>query len=192
MMKSLFYERFAKYAILRTIFLGGMGMALLLYPEFLLNGMFYAIVGYVLLDGALRIVDFVREKESKSLLSYGSLALAILLFLVGFHSIAYARYLIQVSPVYLGTLLLFESIAYFIVAMCAAKSWQKTILAILSVMAFLGGLAVFIFTFGFGIGGIPELIYISGVASLISCAYVLVSYIIYRKTKDTRELEETT
>lgn len=94
-MKSLLCQRFAKYAILRTIFLGGMGIALLLFPQFLFGNMFYA-------SGA-----------------------------------------------------------------------------------------IFVFLFGFGIGGLTGLIYVSGVATLISCVYVLVFSIIYLKTNTVKGLGKT-
>lgn len=190
-MDLLLYQRFAKYAVLQTVFLGGMGIATLLFRDFLLGGMFYAIVGYMFLVSILRIADFICEKGTRTLLSYGSLILALLIFITCFTSIVYARFFVKVSPVFLGTMLLYESITYFAVALCAALPWQRFILGILSILTFLGGTAVFVFTFGFGIGGIPELTLVSGVATLISCAYVLVFSNMNRKTNMVKEMEET-
>ncbi|MGX9755240.1 hypothetical protein ACWYRQ_03125 [Clostridioides difficile] len=183
-MNLLLYKQFTKHAILRAVFLGGMGIALLIFPEFLLGGMFYVIVGYMILYGVLRIIDFILENGAKHLFNYGSLIIAILLIVFGLHSIAFSRYLIHISPVYLGSLLLIEAVVYFVITSCVTIFWQKIILIILASIAFLGGIAVIIFTFGFGIGGILGLTRVSGFASLFSCLYTITAYLIYQKSKN--------
>ncbi|MGO1042340.1 hypothetical protein ACTPEO_06360 [Clostridioides difficile] len=181
-MNLLLYKRFTKHAILRAVFLGGMGIALLIFPEFLLGGMFYVIVGYMILYGVLRIMDFILKNGAKHLFNYGSLIIAILLIVFGLHSIAFSRYLIHISPVYLGSLLLIEAVVYFVITLCVTIFWQKIILIILASIAFLGGIAVIIFTFGFG--GILGLTRVSGFASLFSCLYTITAYLIYQKSKN--------
>ncbi|WP_255624938.1 hypothetical protein [Clostridioides sp. ES-S-0108-01] len=42
-------------------------------------------------------------------------------------------------------------------------------------------MAAVIFTFGFGIGGIVGLTRVSGFASLLSCIYILVAYLIHKR-----------
>ncbi|UUV14167.1 hypothetical protein [Clostridioides difficile] len=177
-MNLLLYKRFIKYARLQAVFLGGLGVAILLFPNFLLGSMFYVLVGYIILSGVLLIIDFIRDKTSKPIFNYGSLILASLLIIFGYNSIVFSRYLVHVSPIYLGTLLLIEAMIYFVIALCSTTFWQRSILAIFASVAFLGGMAVFIFTFGFGIGGLTR---VSGFASLISCIYILVAYLIYKR-----------
>ncbi|HBG5345618.1 TPA: hypothetical protein KQG29_003025 [Clostridioides difficile] len=180
-MNLLLYKRFIKYARLQAIFLGGLGVAILLFPDFLHGSMFYVLVGYIILSGILLIIDFIRDKTTKPIFNYGSLILASLLIVFGYNSIVFSRYLVHVSPIYLGTLLLIEAMIYFVIALCATTFWHRSILAIFASVAFLGGIAVFIFTFGFGIGGIVGLTRVSGFASLISCIYILVAYLIYKR-----------
>ena len=158
-------------------------------PEFLLDGMFYAIAGYMLVDGILRSMDFVREgvanhtheKKAGSLLRYFSLVVAVLLIVVVIHTIIFRHLLIQVTPVYLGGLLLLEGILYFIIALYANTFTQRGFLVALSGITFLGGAAVLAFTFGFGIGGIPGLTKVSGATLLLACLYELAAYLVYRK-----------
>lgn len=138
-MNLLIYKRFIKYARLQAVFLGGIGVALLLFPKFLLGSMFYVIVGYIILSGVLLIIDFIREKTTKSILNYGSLVLASLLIVFGCTSIVFSRYLVNVSPIYLDALLLIKAFIYFVIALCATTFWQKSILAIFASIALLGG-----------------------------------------------------
>lgn len=197
-MSTLLFENFTKYSLLRAAFWGIMGIILFALPDFLLDGMFYAIVGYMLVGGILRIVDFVRESAANHIhekkvglsLRYFSLVVAALLLVVVIHSIIFRHLLIQVTPVYLGGLLLLEGIIYFVIAICANTFQQRGLLVFLSVIVCLGGAAVLVFTFGFGIGGIPGLAKVSGVALLLACLYELSAYLVYRKNLDNRSNEE--
>lgn len=197
-MSTLLFENFTKYSLLRAAFWGIMGIILFALPDFLLGGMFYAIVGYMFVDGILRIVDFVREsaanhiheKKAGSPLRYFSLVVAVLLIVVVIHSIIFRHLLIQVTPVYLGGLLLLEGILYFVIALCANTFTQRGLLVALSGIAFLGGAAVLAFTFGFGIGGIPGLTKVCGAALLLACLYELAAYLVYRKNVGSRLNEE--
>lgn len=198
MLSALLLENFTKYALLRAAFWGIMGIILFALPDFLLDGMFYAIVGYMLVDGIWRIVDFVREsaanhipeKKAGSPLRYFSLVVAVLLLVVVIHSIIFRHLLIQVTPVYLGGFLLLKGIIYFVIALCANTFPQRGLLVFLSVIAFLGGAAVLVFTFGFGIGGIPGLTKVSGAALLLACLYELTAYLIYRKKRNRSNEED--
>lgn len=198
-MKSLLFDKFAKFALLRAAFWGIMGIILFALPDFLLGGMFYAIVGYMLVDGIWRIVDFVGESSAKNhvykkkavlSLRYFSLVVAVLLIAVVIHSIVFRRLLIEVTPVYLGGLLLLEGILYFVIALRANTFMQRGLLITLSVIVFLGGAAVLIFTFGFGIGGTLGLTKVSGAALLLACFYELAAYLVYRKNVGNRSNEE--
>ncbi|MCK9600511.1 MAG: DUF308 domain-containing protein [Sphaerochaeta sp.] len=198
-MSKLLFENFTKYALFRAAFWGAMGVILFALPDFLLDGMFYAIVGYMLVDGIWRIVDFVRESSAKNYdyekkavlpLRYFSLVVAVLLIVVVIHSIIFRHLLIEVTPIYLGGLLLLEGILYFVIALCANTFMQRGLLVALSGIAFLGGAAVLVFTFGFGIGGIPGLTKVSGAALLLACLYELAAYLVYRKNVGNRVNEE--
>lgn len=194
---KLLYERFAKFALPRAVFWGIMGIILFALPKFLLDSMFYTIVGYMLVDGIWRIVNFVREstltshvhnKKTVLPLRFFSLVAAIFLIVAVIHSIVFRHLLIQVTPVYLGGLLMLESIIYFVIALCANKF--RGLLVVLSVIIFLGGAAVLIFTFGFGIDGILGLAKVSGTTLLLACFYELVAYLIYRRNVNNRLYEE--
>lgn len=122
-MNLLLYKRFIKYARLQAVFLGGIGVALLLFPKFLLGSMFYVIVGYIILSGVLLIIDFIRDKTTKPIFNYISLVLASLLIVFGYNSIVFSRYLVHVSPIYLGALLLIEAMIYFVIAYILAEKY---------------------------------------------------------------------
>ena len=197
-MSKLLFENFTKHSLLRAAFWGIMGIILFALPDFLLGGMYYAIVGYMLVDGILRIVDFaresaanhIREKKAGSPLHYFSLVVAVLLIVVVIHSIIFRHLLIEVTPVYLGGLLLIRGILYFVIALCANTFMQRGLLVALSGIAFLGGAAVLVFTFGFGIGGIPGLTKVSSAALLLACLYELAAYLVHRKNAGNRSNKE--
>lgn len=197
-MNTLLFENFTKYSLLRAAFFGIMGIILFALPDFLLDGMFYAIVGYMLVGGILGIVDFfrenatnhTREKKAYSFIRYFNLVVAILLIMVVIHSIIFRHFLIQVTPIYLGGLLLLEGIFYFVIALSANAFTQRWLLIVLSLITFLSSVTVLVFTFGFGIGGIIGLTKVSGATLLLACLYELAAYLVYRKNLDNRSNEE--
>lgn len=193
-MKSLLFEKFAKHAKLRAAFWGIIGILLFVWPEFLLGGLFYALVGYVLLDGIGRVIDFVRvrsvnyvqKRDAFSSLSYFSLVIAILQLVIVIHAVYFRRFLIQATPVYLGGYLLLEGIIYFVIARCANTIPQKRFLVPCSLIVFWGGVVILVFTFGFGVGGLHGLAIISGGASMLACFYEVAICCVCRKNTDTR------
>lgn len=169
-MRIFRFKRLGKYALLRAAFFGLMGDLTLLFPEFLLSSVFYALlVGYFLLSGILRIVRFFLCKDTRTPLSYANLAASCLILVFGVHCIVFARYLAQITPVLLSGLLLLEGAAYFAAACRASASPRRRILFLLATMTLLGALTVFVFTFGFGAGGLTGLAQVSGTALLVSC-----------------------
>ena len=130
-MTFLQFKKIARWSGLRAALLGAMGLVTLLFPEFLQGSIIYAVAAYAILNGALGILDFLsgRGREEKH--------------------IVYFRYLISIMPVFSGVLLLIESVVYFIAALCA-ESRLKALLVILSLLVAGGGMALVIFTFGFG------------------------------------------
>lgn len=179
-LKSLLFEKFIKYAMLRAAFLGIMGIITFLFPEFLLNGMVYVIGGYVILNGALSIVGAViHGRNDNKTTSYVNIVISCLLIICGMLSIVYHRYLISILPVFLGSLMMIEGIVYFIIALRLVTK-TKLLLIFISVFIMIGGIASNIFTFGFG--GLPILSQIFGTLLLLSCLYELIAYLVYRKT----------
>ncbi|WP_195984562.1 hypothetical protein [Clostridium sp. D33t1_170424_F3] len=170
-MRMLLFEHPGKSALLRAAFFGLMGSLTLLFPEFLFSGVFYALlVGYCLLNGIFRTARFFLRKDARTPLSYANLAAGCLILVFGVHCVVFARYLVQVTPVLLSSLLLLEGAAYVAAACHAGIALRRRVLLPLAVMTLLGALAVFIFTFGFGAGGLTGLIQVSGASLLISCA----------------------
>lgn len=170
---KLLYEKFAKFAMLRAVVFGVMGVVTLLYPQFLQGTVFYIVVGYVFLCGIWSIADyFLSGKEVKAPFRYGSLAAAVLMIAFGMLSIIYGRYLVHVAPLYLGGLMLVNGFIYFVTALCP-KARMQWLLTLLSLFVLLGGSAIVIFTFGFEI--VLTLAQVSGITLLLSCAYELVA-----------------
>lgn len=183
-MKSLLYEKFAVFSIPRILFFGIMGIILLALPSFVLNNAFYAVVGYLALSGIFGLVYFIRDKREKHVLNYASMTVSAILILFGISSMIFARYLVNVSPLYLGALLLIEGVYYFIVALCGPGAFQRSLLIIFSIIVFLGGAGVIVFTLGFGVNGLSGLTKISGFVSILSCAYALAAYLFYQKMRN--------
>jgi len=154
-----------------------MGIILLAIPSFVLNGAFYAVVGYLVLAGIFGLVYFIRSKGEKHLLNYASVAVSVILILFGICGVVFSRYLVNVSPLYLGALLLIEGVDYFSVALCSSGGLRRSFLIILSVIVFLGGMGVIVFTLGFGIDGLSGLAKVSGASSILSCVYALAAYL---------------
>lgn len=179
-MKTLLCKRFIKFSIPRILFFGVMGIVLLALPSFVLNGAFYAVVGYLVLAGIFCIVDCSRRKDKKNLLDFASIIISAILILFGINSLVFTRYLVNVSPLYFGALLLIEGMYYLIVAICGAGALQRIVLTILSIIVFLSGAGVVVFTLGFGVDGLSGLAGISGVSSILSCAYALLAYLFSR------------
>ena len=107
----------------------------------------------------------------------GSIIYAVAAILFGILSIVYFRYLISIMPVFSGVLLLIESVVYFIAALCA-ESRLKALLVILSLLVAGGGMALVIFTFGFG--GLEPFAKIFGGLLFLSCVIELLLGLIYR------------
>ncbi|GEM_PF-2809702 len=178
-LKALLFEKFARFAMLRAALLAIMGIVTFLFPEFLLIGMVYAVAGYVILNGALGITDYFRHKnESQKTVHYVNIAVACLLIIFGILSVVYYRYLVSILPVFLGGLMMVESIVYFINALFPHTK-AKPFLILLTVFIMIGGIASNVFTFGFG--GIQTLSQIFGTLLLLSCGYELFIYIVHRR-----------
>ena len=175
----LLSEKFARYSILRAAILFAIGAVTFLFPEFLLHGMVYVIAAYAILNGALGIADyFLGKKSSPGAAGYVSFVAACLLILFGILSVVYFRYLVSILPVFLGVLMMIESIVYFVIALYMNKG-TKPVLIILAVSIMIGGIVANIFTFGFG--GVTTLSHIFGTLLLLSCAYELTVYLTRRK-----------
>jgi len=80
-------------------------------------------------------------------------------------------------PVFSGVLLLIESVVYFIGALCA-ESRLKVLLIILSLLVAGGGMALVIFTFGFG--GLEPFAKMFGGLLFLSCVIELLLGLVYK------------
>ena len=177
-MTFLQFKKIARWSGLRAALLGAMGLVTLLFPEFLQGSIIYAVAAYAILNGALGILDFLsgRGREEKHI-AYLNLFITAAAILFGILSIVYFRYLISIMPVFLGVLLLIESVVYFIAALCA-ESRLKDLLVILSLLVAGGGMALVIFTFGFG--GLEPFAKIFSGLLFLSCVIELLLGLIYR------------
>lgn len=175
-MKTLIRKRFIKFSIPRILFFGIMGMLLFALPSFVLNGAFYGVAGYLVLAGIFGIADCLPRKIKKNPLDYACIVISPILILFGIHSLVFTRYLVNVSPLYLGALLLIEGVYYLIVAVCAT-GLLRSVLMILSVTVFLSGAGVVVFTLGFGVDGLSGLACVSGISAILSCMYALIAYL---------------
>lgn len=177
-MTFLQFKKIARWSGLRAALLGAMGLVTLLFPEFLQGSIIYAVAAYAILNGALGILDFLsgRGREEKHIITL-NLFITAAAILFGILSIVYFRYLISIMPVFLGVLLLIESVVYFIAALCA-ESRLKTLLVILSLLVAGGGMALVIFTFGFG--GLEPFAKIFSGLLFLSCVIELLLGLIYR------------
>lgn len=165
-MSLLQFGKISRGAVLRAALLFIMGVVTLLLPDFLNNGIIYAIAAYAILNGILGMMDFALCKEGNSPLDYFNLATAGMAAIFGIVCIVYHRYLVAALPVFLGLLLIIESVIYFVAALCAKRT-IKGLLLILSVFISIGGLALVLFTFGFG--GTVTLSRMFGSLMLFSC-----------------------
>ena len=60
-MSFILFERFTKLSLLRAVFWLIMGISLLLMPDFLLGGLFYVLIGYLIVNALLHIFFFACE-----------------------------------------------------------------------------------------------------------------------------------
>lgn len=179
-MKSLLFNKFAKFAMLRAVLLAILGIVTFLFPEFLLGGMVYVVAGYAIVNGAFGVTDFFQHKnESPKTVNYETIVIACLLIILGIISVVYYRHLVSILPVFLGGFMMVESIVYFANALFSDTK-AKPFLILLAVFIMIGGIASNIFTFGFG--GIRTLSQIFGTLLLLSCVYELFIYIVQRRT----------
>ncbi|MDE6739483.1 MAG: hypothetical protein K2K07_10350 [Lachnospiraceae bacterium] len=161
------FKKIARWSGLRAVLLGTMWLITFLFPEFLKGGIIYAVAAYAIFNGVLGIVDFLsgRGKEETHIVNLNLLVmLAEIIF--GILCIVYFRYLISILPVFLGVLLMIESVMYFIAAFCV-KCKLKVLIVILSLLVGAGGVMLVIFTFGFG--GLRPLVKIFSSLLFLSC-----------------------
>lgn len=177
-MSFLQFKKMARWSGLRAALLVAMGFVTLLFPEFLKGNIIYAVAAYAILNGVLGIVDFLsgRGKEEKHI-AYLTLFVMLAAIVFGILSIVYFRYLISILPVFLGVLLLVESIMYFIAALCV-KCKLKKLIIILSLLVGAGGVVLVIFTFGFG--GLLPLVKIFSGLLFLSCITELLIRLTYK------------
>lgn len=174
-------KKMARWSGLRAALLGTIGLATLLFPEFLQGGVIYAVSAYALLNGTLGIADFLSGGR-KEHMAYGSLFAAIAAILFSVLSVVYVRYLMSILPVFLGALLLAEGVIYFMAALCAKSRW-KALLVMLSLLVAGGGTTLMIFTFGFG--GLQPLAKMLSTLLFLSCVIEVLIGRIYRHTKNS-------
>ena len=162
--------------------------------DFLLNGVFYMLIGYFLVNAVLRIIFYAREKvaenkqdnKAKSVCRYINLAIAILFILAAIHFIIFREWLNEFTPAFLGGLLMLEGILYFVIALCTGTTLQKLLLVILSGATFLGAVVSIGFTFGFGVGGITGVTTTLGIALLLALLYEIAAFCIARRNRISR------
>lgn len=177
-MMEFFFDKYAKYAMLRAVVFAVMGILIWMLSGFFGGTVFYVIVGYVLLNGIWSIADyFLWVKETKAPGRYGNLFAAFLMIVFGVLSIIYGGYLVHIAPLYLGGLMLVNGFVYFVIAL-RVKARLQWLLILLSMSVLLGSCAIVIFTFGFEI--VLTLAQVSGITLLLSCSYELVAGLIYR------------
>ena len=197
-MRFILFERFTKLSLLRAVFWLVMGVGLLLMPDFLLGGLFYVLIGYLLVNAILRVIFFARETTAErsqgkkvALASrYASLVIAVLFVIVAIHFVIYREWLNEFTPAFVGGLLMLEGILYFVIALCAATTLQKFLLVILSGATFLQAALAIAFTFGFGIGGFTGMTTVLGIALLLACLYEVAAFCVDRRNHATRFNQE--
>lgn len=173
-MNNLF-DKLTKHADFRAPILAILGILTFIFPELLQNGMVYIIAGYIILCGASGIVEAARNKaQPKAGAEYAGMVLSGLMVAFGVLTIGYYRYLVGFLPLFLGTLLAAEGIAYFVVALCG-KAKLKPLLILMALLIGAGGVVAAIYSFGFG--GIVGFSRIIGAMLLVSCAYELILFL---------------
>ena len=179
MMKTVFFRRFTRYAVLRAAVLGIMAIVSMAFPDFLKSGMVYVIAGYALLNGVLCAVDcIVQRKDDRTVVS---IVAAVPLIAFGILSAVYFRYMVGVLPVFLGVLMMIEGAIYFTAALFSPR--LKPLLIFLAVLIVTGGIVANIFAFGFG--GLLTLSRIFGTIAALSCLYEVTVVLAGRnKTED--------
>ena len=170
------FRKNAKGVTLRIALLSILGAVTLLFSEFLAHGMVYIIAAYAILNGGMGIADFVsdKDKEEKTIV-YFNVIIVGLAIVCGFFCIVYYRYLVSSLSVFLGVVLVIESVVHFIAALCA-KSKLKTFLIIGTLLLAVGGAALVLFTFGFG--GMIALSKMFGGLLFLSCINELFIFLI--------------
>lgn len=187
------FERFTKLSLIRAVFWLVMGASLLIEPDldFLLNRLFYMLIGYLFIIAVLRIIFFANEattgSEQKSIqtsvIRCSSLAVAIVFVIVAIHLIIFREWLHEFIPVFLGGLLMLEGVLYFVIALCAATALQKFLLVILSGATCLTAIISIGFTFGFGVNGIAGMATVLGIALLLAFLYEIAAFLVARKNR---------
>ena len=162
-MARILAEGFAKRANLRAVLLGTMGIIALLFSDFLQSGMIRAIAVYMILNGCLAVRDWFAGGTDKKV-ACGLMTAATII--CGILCIAYHHYLTTMQPVFYGAVLMVEGSICFVTA-TGTKGLNRALLTVLSLIVAVGGLALIVFTFGFG--GLPTLSRMLGALLLVSC-----------------------
>lgn len=175
---GLQYGTFVKLPMVRAILLGVMAVLTFLFPEFLQIGMVYLISAYLIINGILIIIKRYLSR-SVNFSSYLNYFIAILLVVFGVLSIVYFRHIVSILPVFIGVLAILEGSVYLFIAYKIDKKF-KSLLIIVAILLLLGGVAVNIFTFGFG--DLLRLSRLTGVLLLLSLLYECIIFLSVKKT----------
>lgn len=178
-MLSKQFNEIAKYAMLRGGILAVIAAITFLYPSFLTDGMVYVIAAYSVLNGILGSMRYIGIKGNEEKRSFNlHLFLSSVSILFGILCIIYFRYAVGILPVFLGMLLIVESVVHFI-AVLNVKSKLKPVMILLSISAVVGGIALIIFTFGFG--DMKALSQIFGSLLILSCIEEFLLHLHYQQ-----------
>lgn len=179
------FKEIAHYAILRGSILAVMAIVTFINPIFLKIGMVYAIAAYAILNGILGIMCFMENKVSeKKAALYFYLLASNMSILFGILCTIYFRYIVGILPVFLGGVLIMESVVHFIAAL-GVRGSLKPLIIILSILAAIGGIVLMIFTFGFG--GIHTLSQMFGSLLVLSCIEELLIHLSNQPTLKRQE-----
>lgn len=166
-MLSKQFKEIAKYAMLRGGILAAMATITFLYPSFLASGMIYVIAAYAILNGILGSMRYIGNNENEEKRSFNPhLFMSSVSILFGVFCIIYFRYAVGILPVFLGMLLIVESVVHFISTL-NVKGKLKPVMILLSISSAVGGIALIIFAFGFG--DIKALSQMFGSLLILSC-----------------------
>lgn len=140
-MKAVF-NSLSKYALARAILYIALGILMLVAPETIMSVIVYILAAYVLVMGALNIVNYFRYREA-GFMGF-ELVSGILLAVLGILMFVFTRSIIAILPVFLGVLLVVGGISNLVGALRYGRVLGHTnvLLVVLDILVIIGGVVV--------------------------------------------------
>lgn len=170
------FDNLSRHALLRTFVYLVFGVALLAFPQLVIQVIVYLLAAYVIVLGCINIYNFICCRSWGSL-GY-DLVSGILMVVLGLLMILFSRQVAGILPLFLGVLLIIGGLSGLIQSIAYGRlaGHASVLLILLNLLVVAGGVLVVLNPFGSAV----LLLQIYGGVTIVLAAGEVISFFNYR------------